>query len=396
MTEAAVKSRAPSAVLTLTGILFVALNLRPALTSVSPVLKRIGETLALGSFGQGILTTLPVLFLGLCAPLAPRLAQRIGVDRAVLVATAVLGAVLVLRPYSGTVGLFAGTLIAGGCIGVMGVLLPGVVKRDFPSSASILTGFYTAVLCLGASAAAGTTEPMRLAFGGDWQAALAIWTIPAWVAVVLWWLQLDGKHIPKRPTKPARSLFRDPLAWQVTLYMGLQSSLAYSVFGWLPTILQDRGMSAVNAGIGLSVSIMIQIGSAIAAPWISSRMRDQRAMIALAVLFTGAGLMGCIYAPIGGIWFWAVILGVGQGGTFSMALTLLAVRARDHETAARLSGMAQGVGYTMAAVGPLVLGLLHGAFDDWQVAGVFLAVIALAALGFGLAAGRPLYVGEER
>ncbi|WP_148864221.1 CynX/NimT family MFS transporter [Marinobacter fonticola] len=396
MTQASVKSRASSTLLTLTGLLFVALNLRPALTSVSPVLTRIGEGLALSSFGQGILTTLPVLFLGLCAPLAPRLARRIGVDRAVLAATAMLGTVLLLRPYSGVIGLFAGTLIAGGCIGVMGVLLPGVVKRDFPATASILTGFYTAVLCLGASAAAGATEPLRLAFGGDWQAALAIWTIPAWVAVVFWWLQLDGKHIPKPPSKPARSLFRDPLAWQVTLYMGLQSSLAYSVFGWLPTILQDRGLTPVDAGIGLSVSILIQIGSAIAAPWISSHMRDQRVMIALVVLFTGAGLLGCIYAPIGGIWFWVVILGLGQGGTFSMALTLLAVRARDHETAARLSGMAQGVGYTLAATGPLVLGLLHDSFHNWQVAGVFIGVIALATLLFGIAAGRPLYVGDVR
>ncbi|WP_336365478.1 CynX/NimT family MFS transporter [Marinobacter sp. C2H3] len=394
MTQISDTTRVPSAALALAGILLVALNLRPALTSVSPVLNRIGEGLGLGSFGQGVLTTLPVLFLGLCAPLAPILARRLGVDRTVLAATALLGAVLLLRPYTGTVGLFAGTLVAGGCIGVMGVLLPGVVKRDFARHASLLTGCYTGALCLGASAAAGATEPLRLMFDGRWQLALAFWTLPAWVAVALWWWQLDGKHVPKPVNRPERSLFRDPLAWQVTLYMGLQSSLAYSVFGWLPTILQDRGLSAVDAGLALSVSILLQIGAAIAAPWISSHMRDQRAMIALAVLFTGAGLTGCVFAPIGGVWVWAVVLGLGQGATFSLALTLLAVRARDHETAARLSGMAQGVGYTLAAGGPLMLGVLHGAFGDWQAAGVFMVVIALAALGFGLAAGRQRFVGE--
>lgn len=395
MPHVAPTSRAPSVALTLLGLMLVALNLRPALTSVSPVLSQIGDSLSLSSSGQGILTTLPVLFLGLLAPVAPLAARRLGVDRTVLAAVIVLALALLVRPYAGITGLFIGTVIAGGCIGVMGVLLPGIVKRDFSRSASLLTGVYTAVLCLGASAAAGATEPMRIAFGNDWQTALAIWMVPAVIAAVIWWWQLDGKHVPKTHIKPERSLFRDRLAWQVTLYMGLQSSLAYSVFGWLPTILQDRGLSPVDAGLGLSVSILTQISTAIAFPWISSHMRDQRAMLALAVILTVSGIAGCIYAPISGVWFWAVILGLGQGGTFSMALTLLAVRARDADMAARLSGMAQGVGYTMAAIGPLVLGLLHDAFDDWQVAGIFLGAIGIAALGFGVAAGRDRYVGER-
>ena len=395
MPDIAPTSRAPSVALTLLGLMLVALNLRPALTSVSPVLSQIGDSLSLSSSGQGILTTLPVLFLGLLAPVAPLAARRLGVDRTVLAAVIVLALALLVRPYAGITGLFIGTVIAGGCIGVMGVLLPGIVKRDFSRSASLLTGVYTAVLCLGASAAAGATEPMRIAFGNDWQAALAIWMVPAVIAAVIWWCQLNGKHVPKTHIKPERSLFRDRLAWQVTLYMGLQSSLAYSVFGWLPTILQDRGLSPVDAGLGLSVSILTQISTAIAFPWISSHMRDQRAMLALAVILTVSGIAGCIYAPISGVWFWAVILGLGQGGTFSMALTLLAVRARDADMAARLSGMAQGIGYTMAAIGPLVLGLLHDAFDDWQVAGIFLGAIGIAALGFGGAAGRDRYVGES-
>lgn len=395
MPSVAPTSRAPSVALTLLGLMLVALNLRPALTSVSPVLTQIGESLSLSSAGQGILTTLPVLFLGLCAPVAPWAARRLGVDRATLAAVIVLALALLVRPYTGTTGLFIGTVIAGGCIGVMGVLLPGIVKRDFAESASLLTGIYTAVLCLGASAAAGATEPLRMAFDSDWQAALAIWMVPAVIAAIVWWAQLDGKHIPKARTKHAQSLFRDRLAWQVTLYMGLQSSMAYSVFGWLPTILQDRGLSPVDAGLGLSVSILTQISTAIAFPWISTRMRDQRAMLALAVVLTVSGIAGCIYAPISGVWFWAVVLGLGQGGTFSMALTLLAVRARDADMAARLSGMAQGVGYTMAAIGPLVLGLLHDAFGDWQTAGIFLGLIGVSALIFGLAAGRDRYVGNN-
>lgn len=381
-----------STVLGLIGVMLVALNLRPALTSVSPVLSSIAESLSLSGVGKSVLTTLPVLFLGLAAPIAPWAARRLGVDRTVLLAVAMLAVILLVRPYTGTVGLFAGTIVAGGCIGVMGVLLPGIVKRDFPNAASLLTGVYTAVLCIGASAAAGMTEPLRVALGQAWQPALAFWLLPAVLAATVWWSQLGTKHVPQSKSRPAGALHRDALAWQVTFFMGLQSSLAYTVFGWLPSILQDRGIAPVDAGLALSVSIMTQIGTAIAFPWIGSHMRDQRLMVFLAVALTLAGIGGCIFAPVSGMWLWVVILGLGQGGTFSMALTLLAVRARDSDTAARLSGMAQGVGYTLAAFGPLVAGMLHDLFGTWSAAGIYLGVIGAAAMAAGLAAGRSRFV----
>lgn len=382
-----------STLLMLLGILLVALNLRPALTSVAPVLTSLGHSLSLTGIGKSVLTTLPVLFLGVAAPCAPWMARRIGVDRAVLVAVALLAIALLVRPYVGLAGLYLGTIVTGGCIGVMGVLLPGVVKRDFPHAASLLTGCYTAVLCIGASVAAGATEPLRLAFGSTWQPALAFWAIPAVVAVFFWWLQLQSGGTPQSQTSAARgSLMRDGLAWQVTMYMGLQSSLAYTVFGWLPTILNHRGMDAVEAGLALSVSIMIQVLSAVLAPWVASYMRDQRVMAVLSVAGTLTGLMGCIYAPMSGVWFWVVILGLGQGGAFSMALTLIAVRAHDVGTAARLSGMAQGVGYTFAAFGPLLAGLLREATGSWGVPGLFLLGVAVLAMGAGLGAGRKRFV----
>lgn len=374
------------------GMMLVALNLRPALTSVGPILSSIGDSLSLSSIDQGVLTTLPVLLLGLAAPIAPRAARKLGMERAVLAALIILAVAMVARPYLGVSGLFLGTAVVGGCIGVMSVLLPGIVKRDFPESASLMTGIYTAVLCAGASVAAGATEPLRTAFAGAWEPALAFWAIPAAIAALVWWLQLDGKQVPKAPGTPETSLFKDKLAWQIAFYMGLQSSLAYTVFGWLPTILQDRGLEPVNAGLALSVSILVQVPTAIAAPWIASHMRDQRFMVVLVMLTTLAGLCGSIYAPIEGVWLWVILLGLGQGGSFSIALTLLAVRARNAETAARLSGMAQSVGYTMAALGPLFVGVLHEKFDSWNVAGGFLGLIAIGAIIAGLGAGRRLYV----
>lgn len=377
------------------GMMLVALNLRPALTSIGPILRTVGDSLSLSSSGQGVLTTLPVLFLGLAAPIAPRAARKLGMERAVLAALIILGIALIVRPYLGVGGLFLGTAVAGGCIGIMSVLLPGIVKRDFPQSASLMTGIYTAVLCTGAAVAAGATEPLRMAFGDAWQPALAFWTVPAVIAAVAWWLQLDSKLVPQTPGAPKTSLFKDRLAWQIALYMGLQSSLAYTVFGWLPTILQDRGIAPVEAGLALSVSILVQVPTAIIAPWIASHMRDQRFMVVLVMLTTLAGLCGSIYAPVEGMWLWVIVLGLGQGGSFSIALTLLAVRARDAETAARLSGMAQSLGYTMAALGPLFVGVLHDTFDSWGLAGAFLVLIALAAIIAGLGAGRKRYVLEH-
>ncbi|MCP8898129.1 CynX/NimT family MFS transporter [Gilvimarinus xylanilyticus] len=381
--------------LTLIGILLVAMNLRPALTSISPVLRNIGEVMQLSAAQQGILTTLPVLFLGLSAPLAPLSARRMGMERTVLLAVLLLAASLAIRPFSGTAGLFIGTALAGACIGVMGVLLPGIVKRDFPQATSLTTGLYTAIMCLGAALAAGATEPLRLAFNENWSPALAFWCLPALTAGLVWWHQSGETHKPAARPHTPRSLLTDPLAWQVTLYMGLQSSLAYAVFGWLPTILQDRGLTPVEAGLALSTSIMSQIVTAITAPWLATRMRDERFMVTLVMSLTLIGIGGCIYAPANTLWLWVVILGLGQGGTFAMALTLLALRSRDPATAARLSGMAQGVGYTLAAFGPLITGILHDVFHGWEVTGVFLGVVGAVAILAGLGAGRRRHVLEH-
>ena len=384
------------AVLAFIALMLVALNLRPALTSIGPVLRTIGDSFTLSATALGILTTLPVFFLGLAAPLAPKLASRLGIERTILLILAILALALLVRPYSGLAGLFIGTAIAGGCIGIIGVLLPGIVKRDFPNHASLMTGIYTAVLCTGAAIAAGATEPLRELFDQQWRPALAFWLVPAVLAFMVWWVQLSDKKLGVKPGKTAgKSIYRDRLAWQIALYMGLQSSLAYTVFGWLPTILQDRGISAVEAGFALSVSILVQVVSAIAAPLIASRMRDQRAMISLVMLLVIVGLAGCIYGPLDQMWLWVVLLGLGQGGGFSLALTLLAVRARDAEGAGRLSGMAQSLGYIMAAFGPLLVGVLRDLFGGWQAAGGFLIAIGLGAALAGLSAGRDAYVLDD-
>ena len=378
--------------LLLLGLVLVALNLRPALSSMAPVLGEVSSSLGLSAARAGLLTTLPVLCLGLFAPLAPILARRFGAERVVLGILLTLAAGILLRSSFGEVGLFAGSLIAGASIGIIGVLLPGIVKRDFARQAGAMTGVYTMALCLGAALAAGATVPLSHYFGDSWPIGLGFWILPALMAAVFWLPQVGHKQGAHQVAYRVKGLLRDPLAWQVTLYMGLQSSLAYIVFGWLPSILIARGLSPTKAGLVLSGSIMVQLISALTAPWLATRGKDQRLAIVVVMLLTLGGLFGCLYAPLDGLWGWAVLLGLGQGGTFSLALTLIVLRSRDAHVAANLSGMAQGFGYTLASLGPFAVGIVHDVTGSWNTVGWIFAVVGLGAIIFGLGAGRALYV----
>jgi CP family cyanate transporter-like MFS transporter len=378
--------------LLLLGLVLVALNLRPALSSMAPVLGQVSDGLGLSAAQAGLLTTLPVLCLGLFAPLAPMLARRIGSERVVLGILATLALGIVLRSTLDTTGLFLGSLLAGASIGIIGVLLPGIVKRDFPQHAGTLTGVYTMALCLGAAMAAGATVPLAHAFGDSWAPALGFWMLPAILAMLVWLPQARNGHGVHKVAYRVRGLWRDPLAWQVTLYMGLQSSLAYIVFGWLPSILIGRGLSPTQAGLVLSGSVIMQLFSSLAAPWLATRGRDQRLAIVVVMLVTLCGLFGCLYAPLSGLWGWAVLLGLGQGGTFALALTLIVLRSRDAHVAANLSSMAQGVGYTLASMGPFAVGLVHDLTGGWSALGWVFAVLGAGAIVFGLGAGRALHV----
>ena len=378
--------------LLLLGMVLVALNLRPALSSMAPLLGEVSKYLGLSAAQAGLLTTLPVLCLGLFAPLAPILARRFGTERVVLGILLVLGAGIVLRSYLGETGLFAGSILAGASIGVIGVLLPGIIKRDFAGHAGTMTGVYTMALCLGAALAAGATVPLSHYFDDSWQLGLGFWAVPAVIAAIFWLPQAGKRNGAHNVAYRVRGLLRDPLAWQVTLYMGLQSSLSYIVFGWLPSILIGRGLTPTQAGLVMSGSVIVQLVTALTAPWLATRGKDQRLAIVLVMSMTLAGLFGCLYAPLDGLWGWAIVLGLGQGGTFSLALTLIVLRSRDAHVAANLSGMAQGIGYTVASMGPFAVGLVHELTGGWNAVGWIFAVVGIGAIIAGLGAGRAKYV----
>jgi len=382
-------------ILMLAGLVLVGLNLRPALSGVAPLLREIRGQLDLSTAYGGLLTTAPVLCLGLFGPVAPRLARRFGIETTVFATMILLAFGTTLRTLGGAPLLFLGAIVCGASIGVIGVLLPGLVKRDFPTRMGLATGAYTMALCFGAAAAAGLTAPAEqwlagLDVPGGWRPALAIWSVPALVAALAWAPQLArARRTPATQHRPpVRGLWRQPLAWQVTLFMGLQSSLSYCVFGWLAPILQDRGLTPVQSGFVVSVSALLQVASAMVAPMLTGRGPDQRWLVVLTLALVITGLMGAVAAPLSTLWLWAVILGLGQGSVFAVALMLIVLRSPTPEAAAALSGMAQSVGYTLAAMGPFAVGVIKDRTGSWDaVQLLFLGLAALCMLA-GLGAGR--------
>ncbi|HYG91417.1 MAG TPA: CynX/NimT family MFS transporter [Azospirillum sp.] len=379
-------------VLVACALVLIALNLRPALSSLGPVLAEVVRDTGISAATASVLTTAPVVCLGLFGLMAPGLARRWGAERTILGVMLIQAAGIALRGVPVFAVQFVAALIAGAGIGIIGALLPGLVKRDFPDRAALMTGVYTMALCGGAAVAAGATVPLEQALGG-WPLALAFWAVPALVAAVAWLPQVPSAaarraHVPWE----VRGLWRDPLAWQVTLFMGLQSSLAYVVFAWLAPILRDRGLDPMTAGLVLSCSILVQLITALTAPIVAGRRRHQGGVVLVMLGLTLAGMLGCLLAPLGTVWLWAVLLGLGQGGTFAVALMLIVLRAGDTHVASHLSSMAQSIGYSLAAAGPLVVGLLHDRTGGWEVSGVLFVAVVLAAAGFGMLAGRPLHV----
>ncbi|PTB20106.1 MFS transporter [Trinickia symbiotica] len=387
----------------------IAFSLRTPITSVGPILLDAVRATHLSPAGASMLTTLPSLCFGLFGPLAPMLSRRVGSERALLALLVLLTAGTALRVVPSWQVLYVGQIVACFSIGLMNVLMPGVVKRDFPHHVALMTGVYSAAMCAGAASAAAVTAPAANALGhlflgdgnGDgngnaWAWALALWALPVALAVLIWLGQLPPVGTrAERSTRIVRGLWRSRLAWQVTVFMGSQSSLAYIVFGWLATVLRMRGMSAVDAGLLLSLSVIAQAAASLLLPFLVARLADQRAINVIALAMTGVSLVGCFFAPISTTWAWALLLGVAQGSAFTLALTVIGLRSRDSHVAAQLSSMAQGIGYLIASCGPFIAGsLLHATGSLYSLAALCVAICALSAW-CGYAAGRRDHVNVQ-
>ncbi|WP_354215673.1 CynX/NimT family MFS transporter [Arthrobacter sp. UYCo732] len=383
-------------------LVLIGLNLRTVFSSFAALLPEITSDAGLPGWAVVLLTTAPVTLLGAFAPLAPGLARRFGPERVLLGAMAVLTAGLLLRPAAagGLVpgaghlpALVVGTAACGAAIALCNVLLPGLVKRDFPHRLGLMGGLYTTAICASAALGAGFTYPIFTATG-EWTAGLWFWAVPAAVVLLLF-LPVALRQHPARhqAASDGVNVWRSAVAWQVTIFMVLQAMMSFSVFAWLAPILRDRGVDGGTAGLMVSVSIVLQMLGSLFAPALASRFRDQRAINVMVALMTGSGFALSIFGPLELIWVWTGLLGLGQGSLTAVALTMIMLRTRDGHTAAHLSGMMQGVGYGLGSTGTLLVGQLHQATGSFAPAGLLFLGVGLLAAVFGYRAGRNRYVG---
>lgn len=385
-------------VLLVVGIVLLAVNLRPALTGLTPLIGQIRADTGISYGVAGLLTALPLLAMGLLSPIASLLAHRFGMERVLLASMLVLAAGILLRSAGAVTALFLGTAVLGAAIAIGNVLLPGLVKREFPERVGLMTSTYSTALAVSAAIAAGASFPLADQVGIGWRASLGSWALLALVAAVAWLPQMRSA----RPTNasPADSQgvngpWRSALAWQVTLFMGLQSLGYYVVLTWLPEILQEQaGISASLAGWMLALAQAVGIASIFLAPVLAGMRPSQHGVVVVAVALTGAGALGLLVAAETATALWVVLLGLGQGACFSLALTFFALRAPDSGHAAALSGMAQTVGYLLAAVGPFLFGLLRDTTHAWTVPLALLFAVAVCLLLTGLGAARDAHVGR--
>jgi CP family cyanate transporter-like MFS transporter len=369
--------------------LLVAANLRPALTSVGPVLDGIRSSLDLSGAAAGFLTTLPLLIFAVLSPFA-RLGQVFGIERTLTGCLALAAAGIAIRSQGSAAALFGGTVIFATGIAVANVLMPSLIKRDFPHRIEAMTSAYLMVMALTAAVASGIAAPLAAVLPGGWTSSLAVWAAFAALSV-LFWLPLARKAGAPAAAPPADAgavpVWRSALAWHITIFMGLQSIAYYVMIAWLPAFLADQGISATESGWLLTLYQMVAFGVGFVAPALLRRWRDQRALAVGACLITSLCVLGLIVAPRLAV-LWLAVSGVSVGFTFILAFALIGMRTTDHRQAAALSAMAQTTSYLIAATGPVAFGWLHDLTGGWTIpmTGFLAVTVVQAASGFG--AGR--------
>ena len=375
-------------------VILTALNLRPAVTSVAPLLGDMRTDLGVTATWAGLLTTLPALCFAAAGLAAPWLSSRIGLGRTVSAAMVALTVGLAVRVVDGAHLVIGATLVACAGIALVNVLIPVVIKGSFPTRVGLMTGIYTAALqgggALGSAVTPGLEEPL-----GGWRSALAIWAVVAFVAFVVW-VPAARRHRSAwtpvaMPRGERRSLLRNRLAWTVTLFFGCQAFMAYIVMGWLPEVFIDNGVDKMDAGLLVGLTSLIGVPVALVIAPLAARRTSQSGAIAGLGVLGVAGAIGLMVAPAAQPVLWSVLIGAGMGA-FAMALTVIALRARTPTDTAQLSGMAQGLGYLIAGTGPFLFGLLHDVSHGWTVPWLMFLAVYLVRIAAGVLAGRPRFV----
>lgn len=378
-------------ILLVAGIILIGLNLRPALSGLGPLISMIREATGLSNSLLGLLTTLPLIAFGILSTLTPLFTRRYGIEKTLSGAMILLTVGTVLRAIGYVPALFLGTILLGIAIAFGNVLLPALVKRDFDKRSGFMTSLYSGMMGVGAALAAGISVPIAEIVPGSWKTSLGVWGILSLVAFLLWYPQVKYS----KPTSQKRSfrkamsdLGRNALAWNVALFLGLQSLAFYVMLAWLPDILIARGFSNLQGGWYLSLLQVIGVVGSVVIPTIAANRKDQRSLVWLLILLEAVSLIGLWLGGNEMVGLWVSLMGFSLGGSFGLALLFIVLRSSNSETTTELSGMAQSIGYLLAAIGPILIGALYDITGNWDVALFTLFGILILKLYTGLGAGK--------
>lgn len=390
------------------GLVLAAVNLRPTVTSLGPLLEEARADLGMSGTVAGLLTSMPAACFALFGIAAPRLARRWGPGAVVCVGLVAITVGLAVRPLmGGTAGFLAASALAFAGIAVGNVLMPVIVKRWFPDRVGPMTGAYSMALSLGSAVAAAVTVPMTDALGGGWRAGLGAWAVLAGVAVLPWLALARDRtgqaaatapasaSAPDSAAAPARTrITRSPTAWALAVFFGLQATGAYITMGWMSQVFRDAGVSASTSGLLLAVTMVMGVPLAFVLPSVAARLRTQGPLVAILGAFGLSAYIGLWLAPAGGAWVWAVLLGISNC-SFPLALTMIGMRARTPAGVVRLSAFAQSTGYLLSIPGPLLVGALYQHTGGWDLPIALMAGLMLPQIAAGLLAGRDRAVEDE-
>lgn len=392
------KLRNQKRALLIVGIILIAINLRPALAGVGPLISAIRETTGLSNTMLGLLTTLPLLAFGVVSMFTSVFTRRLGIEGTIALALTLLTLGIGMRIYPSTLALFGGTLLLGIGIAFGNVLLPSLVKRDFPEKTGLMTSLYSSMLGVGAALAAGVSVPLANDLNLGWHWSLGVWALLSLAALLIWLPQLNRQTLPKHAKtflESMRDLGQSKLAWNVALFMGLQSLAFYVVLAWLPEILQGRGIDENTAGWLLSLSQGTGVLGTLIIPIWAEKIDDQRKLVWYLVILEMVSIAGLMVPESFLVGIWASLIGFSLGGSFGLALLFIVMRTHDTETATELSGMAQSIGYLLAATGPTLFGALHDLTHTWFIPLLLLFIVAIFKIVTGIIAGKPVNVKQS-
>ncbi|MET9295687.1 MFS transporter [Streptomyces sp. NPDC003077] len=364
--------------------------MRPAIVAVSPLLDDIRHATGMSNTAAGVLSTLPLICFGIFAPLAPRLARRLGMERTLFAVLLVLLGGVAVRLAPDLPPLFAGTFLVGTAVAIANVVVTALIKRDFPRQVGLMSGLHSTMLVGGGAVAAALTVPLRDGLSLTWAGGLASWGVLAVAAVLVWAPRLRGRGGALRNDAGAaagagagRSVWRDRLAWSVALFYAFQSVIYYTSTTWLPTFYISHGFSESRAGVLLAVCMGFAVITSVLVPVWAQRSRRQSHLAVLGSALCAVAVVGLISAPTAAATLWAALLGLGLGAVLSLGIAYMSMRAGSAHDAGLLSAMSQCVGYLLAAVGPALFGFARDLTGGWTagLAGVVVLAVPMALTG---------------